>query len=332
MAQLEAGWPARVLTMQRNWIGRSEGSRGRFRLEGSHREDPRLHHARRYHLRRHVRHPRAGASAQVEGSAVRANSPSRAQGHGRRQSRKDPGDIVKEGFFTGHYAVNPYNGAEVPIWVGNFVLMGYGTGAIMAVPAHDERDFEFCRKYDIPVVPVIRPVDGPLADAATMEVAFSDYGIVENSGEWSGLASARGAPEDDRQGRGRGLRQGRHHLSPQGLGHLAPALLGHADSGDPLRSLRRRAGAGRSTAGDAALRGADHRQGPQSPLGSARELREDDVPEVRRRRRARDRHHGHVHRLVLVLLPLLRSEEYGRCRSTRPRSSPGSRSTSTSAA
>src|SRR6202035_4498448 len=57
------------------------------------------------------------------------------------QARKDPGDVLKEGFFTGHYAVNPYSGEKIPVWVGNFVLMGYGTGAIMAVPAHDERDF-----------------------------------------------------------------------------------------------------------------------------------------------------------------------------------------------
>ncbi len=68
--------------------------------------------------------------------------------------------------------------------------MGYGTGAIMAVPAHDERDFEFCRAYGIPVVPVIRPVDGPLAEGASMTEPFLDYGIVENSGEWSGLPSA----------------------------------------------------------------------------------------------------------------------------------------------
>ena len=79
------------------------------------------------------------------------------------RANKDPGDIEKEGFFTGHYAVNPYSGEKVPIWVGNFVLMGYGTGAIMAVPAHDERDFEFCTKYGIPIRPVIRPVDGELA-------------------------------------------------------------------------------------------------------------------------------------------------------------------------
>ena len=77
--------------------------------------------------------------------------------------RKDPGDIEKEGFFTGHYAINPYSGEKVPIWVGNFVLMGYGTGAIMAVPAHDERDFEFCTTlWHCPSVPVIRPVDGEL--------------------------------------------------------------------------------------------------------------------------------------------------------------------------
>src|SRR5208283_438832 len=79
------------------------------------------------------------------------------------RANRDPGDIEKEGFFSGHYAVNPFSGEQIPIWVANFVLMGYGTGAIMAVPAHDERDFEFCRQYGIAVRPVIRPVDGALA-------------------------------------------------------------------------------------------------------------------------------------------------------------------------
>ncbi len=70
------------------------------------------------------------------------------------RSGRDPGDIEKEGFFTGHYALNPFSGRpRCPVWVGNFVLMGYGTGAIMAVPAHDERDFEFCTKYGIPICP-----------------------------------------------------------------------------------------------------------------------------------------------------------------------------------
>ncbi|HOK48277.1 MAG TPA: class I tRNA ligase family protein, partial [Bryobacteraceae bacterium] len=105
------------------------------------------------------------------------------------QRHKDPGDLEKSGFFTGHYAINPYNGQRIPVWVGNFVLLEYGTGAIMAVPAHDQRDFEFCRKYGIPIWPVIRPVDGTLADAATMETAFPDDGILENSGEFTGLTS-----------------------------------------------------------------------------------------------------------------------------------------------
>jgi leucyl-tRNA synthetase len=108
------------------------------------------------------------------------------------QRRKDPENLEKEGFSTGHTARNPFSGEEVPIWIGNFVLMGYGTGAIMAVPAHDERDFEFCRKYGIAIRPVIRPVDGELPAVAA--AAFCDYGVMENSGPWSGLASeeARG--------------------------------------------------------------------------------------------------------------------------------------------
>ncbi len=104
-------------------------------------------------------------------------------------ARQDPGNVKKLGQFTGKHALHPFNGAKVPIWIGNFVLMGYGTGAIMAVPAHDERDFEFCREYGIPVTPVIRPVDGTLGDTDIKE-PFLEYGIVENSGEWSGLASA----------------------------------------------------------------------------------------------------------------------------------------------
>src|SRR5437763_2194408 len=98
------------------------------------------------------------------------------------RANRDPGDIEKEGFFTGHYAVNPYSTEQVPVWVANFVLMGYGTGAIMAVPAHDERDFEFCRKYGIAVRPVIRPVEGAIAVEPGMQQAFTEDGIVENSG------------------------------------------------------------------------------------------------------------------------------------------------------
>jgi leucyl-tRNA synthetase len=184
--KLEGGWPERVLTMQRNWIGRSEGAEVDFHLEGAG-EPIRVFTTRvdtiygatcvilapEHPLVAKLldRHQQARAKSMVDARA--------AQG---------PGDVIKEGFFTGHYAVNPYSSEKTPVWIGNFVLMGYGTGAIMAVPAHDERDFEFCTKYQIPVRPVIRPSDGPLPDV--VKSAFTDDGVVENSLQWSGLSSA----------------------------------------------------------------------------------------------------------------------------------------------
>ncbi len=208
MAQLEGGWPERVLTMQRNWIGRSEGAEVDFALEQAGQT------------------PKSAADPQVGLPQGQAEAPARirvfttridtiygatcvilAPEHpisetllddaGRARAKamvdaragRDPGDIEKEGFFTGHYAINPFSGERVPIWIANFVLMGYGTGAIMAVPAHDERDFEFCRKYGIDVRPVIRPADGALAVEPGMKEAFAEYGVLENSGRWSGLPS-----------------------------------------------------------------------------------------------------------------------------------------------
>jgi len=186
--KLEGGWPERVLTMQRNWIGRSEGSEIDFRLEGTGapirvfttRVDT-IYGATCVILA--PEHPLVAQLVDAEGQAqAKAMVDARAV--------QGPGDVLKEGFFTGSYAVNPYSGARVPVWVGNFVLMTYGTGAIMAVPAHDERDFEFCTKYGIAIRPVIRPTDGPLATLPEMKTAFTDDGVVENSGEWSGLSSA----------------------------------------------------------------------------------------------------------------------------------------------
>jgi len=186
MQQIEAGWPSQVITMQRNWIGRSEGTEVDFGLKGTEQKI-RVFTTRVdtiYGATCVILAPEHPVSKQLCTGDLAA--PLKAMIDD--QSRKDPENLVKEGFFTGHFAVNPYNGAEVPIYVANFVLWGYGTGAIMAVPAHDERDFEFCTKYGIPIVPVIRPVDGELA--VSPSEPFTEYGIVEDSGEWSGLASA----------------------------------------------------------------------------------------------------------------------------------------------
>lgn len=185
--KLEGGWPERVLQMQRNWIGRSEGAEVDFKLEGSGKP-VRVFTTRLdtiYGATCVILAPAHPLAAELTGDEDRGRLKQMIE----IQRHKDPGDLEKSGFFTGHYAINPYNGRRIPVWIGNFVLLEYGTGAIMAVPAHDQRDFEFCRKYGIPVWPVIRPVDGTLADEASMEIAFPDDGILENSGEFSGLTS-----------------------------------------------------------------------------------------------------------------------------------------------
>ena len=95
------------------------------------------------------------------------------------------GEIEKHGVPTGHFAINPYNGQRVPIWVANYVLMDYGTGAIMSVPGHDARDFEFAQKYAITIQRVIAPADGGAEEA---ELPFlSEDGVLVNSGEYDGL-------------------------------------------------------------------------------------------------------------------------------------------------
>ena len=186
--QLQGGWPERVLEMQRNWIGRSEGAEVDFHLEVSGKP------VRVFTTRVDTIY---GATCVILAPAhpltaelVLPEDRPRVKAMIDAQRHKDQGDLEKEGFFTGHYAINPYNQQRIPVWVGNFVLLEYGTGAIMAVPAHDARDFEFCRKYGIPVWPVIRPVDGTIAEESSMQEAFCDDGVLENSGEFSGLASA----------------------------------------------------------------------------------------------------------------------------------------------
>jgi leucyl-tRNA synthetase len=192
------GWPEKVVTMQRNWIGRSEGARLRFPLangdasladEGvdvfTTRVDTIFGATCVFLAPEHPLVDRL-AEASPDPAAFRARAVAfRAQD----RSARLTGDVEKDGFHTGRSVINPFTGDAVPLWVANFVLVEYGTGAVMAVPAHDQRDFEFARKFGLPVRVVVRPSEAPLSDA-TLQAAYEDDGTLADSGPYSGLASA----------------------------------------------------------------------------------------------------------------------------------------------
>ncbi len=187
------GWPERIRTMQRNWIGRSEGSKLTFTIDGSAgtidiyttRVDT-IYGAT--FLVMAPEHPYLKVLIQdtPQKKEVEIFIDQQLQ---RTLVDRFSEATEKVGVFTGQYAINPYNEQRIPIWVANFVLMEYGTGAIMAVPAHDQRDFEFAKKYDIPIVEVIR--ENPQEPAETvLEQAFEEDGILIQSGPFNGLKSA----------------------------------------------------------------------------------------------------------------------------------------------
>ncbi len=189
---LSGAWPERVLAMQSNWIGKSQGAEVDFPLAG--RSDA----IRIYTTRQDTLYGATFMVLAPEHPLARELSRGTPQEGGvlrfiARQGRvekfiREAESTEKEGVFTGRYAVNPMNREQIPIWVANFVLMEYGTGAIMAVPAHDQRDLDFARKYGLPVRLVIHPPEGEL-DQDRMAVAFVDAGYLVNSGPFNGLPS-----------------------------------------------------------------------------------------------------------------------------------------------
>jgi leucyl-tRNA synthetase len=179
-------WPDRVLTMQRNWIGRSAGARVVFRIAGSGEELP-VFTTRPDTL--------FGATFGVlapEHPLVEqlTDSPEVREyvRHATARTAVEREEKEKDGVFTGRYAVNPVNGEEVPLWVADYVLMDYGTGAIMAVPAHDERDYAFAEKYGLDIRDVVAPAGGEVDESAAF-VAHTDDEVLVNSGEFNGLSS-----------------------------------------------------------------------------------------------------------------------------------------------
>jgi leucyl-tRNA synthetase len=206
MKEIEDGWPERVLTMQRNWIGKSEGAYVDFAIQGSDAK------VRVFTTRIDTIY---GANAVVmaaehpllaellEGSSLKQDVTEfaeRVRAAARNRTNAGAEEVVKEGVNTGLIAINPFSGESLPVWVANYVLMEYGTGAVMSVPAHDERDFEFAQKYTLPIRQVIAPLthaEEPsgfdphlgLDQSTEMKEAFTEYGALVNSGEWSGMPS-----------------------------------------------------------------------------------------------------------------------------------------------
>jgi leucyl-tRNA synthetase len=236
---LEGAWPERVITMQRNWIGKSQGARINFAVSDINgRESIAVFTTRIDTV--------YGASAIILAPAhplvatLLKNSPVRAEAEAklaelRKMSFKaeDLATADKEGFFTGRHAINPFNNSQIPIWVGNFVLMEYGTGAIMAVPAHDERDFEFATKYKLPKPVVVIKEMSPTSKEETVKAehagkevppaappeAFTDYGVSVNSGPYSGLKTAAAIDKmaADAQARGFGKKETIFRLRDWGI-------------------------------------------------------------------------------------------------------------------
>lgn len=205
-------WPEKVKTMQRNWIGRSEGMRIKFPVKGMNRElevfttRPDTIYGATYMVLA-PEHPLVKELIAGTDKEEEVNKFINQVKKQKEMERTSP-ESEKDGIFTGGYAVNPMTGDEIPIMIANYVLMGYGTGAIMAVPAHDQRDLDFAIKYDLPVKVVIQPDDKE--DILTVEdlegVAYTDGGHLVNSSTYDGLSveEAFGKMAEDMEEKGVG--------------------------------------------------------------------------------------------------------------------------------
>ena len=216
-------WPERITTMQRNWIGRSDGLEIDFPVVGAKHEDAfRVFTTRAdtifgaTYVAAAPDHPlfakllKGAKKKEIDAFAERVRAAARQVGEGAAAAEK-------EGIDTGLRARNPFTGEHVPVWVANFVLSGYGTGAVMSVPAHDQRDYEFAKKYGLPIRWVVQPEDG--ADTGAPEKAFVEYGVLVDSGDFTGLPSeqARLAIAAEAQRRGIGRPTVNYHLRDWGI-------------------------------------------------------------------------------------------------------------------
>jgi leucyl-tRNA synthetase len=216
------GWPDKVLTMQRNWIGKSTGAEIDFPLVG-HDGALRIFTTRpdtifgATFVSLAAEHPLAlTLSVGTPQEQAVKNFIERVRKIS--QARRGEDEAEKEGVFTGAYCRNPFTGEDIPIYLANFVLMEYGTGAVMAVPAHDQRDFEFARKYKLPIRVVIQPSDRNLT-ADEMTEAYVDEGVMVESGAFTGLPNTEGKEKiaAHAQSKGWGKKEVRYRLRDWGV-------------------------------------------------------------------------------------------------------------------
>ena len=244
--------------MQTNWIGRSEGAEVSFPLEAEIGEEDRI---TVFTTRPDTlfgvtfmviapEHPLVEALTTAEQREAVEQYAAGARLH--TEIDRQSTEREKTGVFTGSCVRHPLTDQRVPIWVADYVLLSYGTGAVMGVPAHDERDFAFASKYGLEVPVVIAP---PGWDGEPLEAeAYAGHGTMVNSGEFDGTPSEEGKAAVAAALEARGLGKPGGLVPDPRLADLAAALLGRADSDDPLRRMRDRAGAGVGAAGAAAGR------------------------------------------------------------------------------
>jgi len=235
------GWPERVTTMQRNWIGKSEGAYIDFDLS---EVDECVECSRPTGVR--IDRETDGNSIRVFTTRidtifgatylvlapehpmvekiVREDRRQEVMAFVEKMKRTDKIERTnvnseKEGVFTGAYVVNPFSRKKIPVFIANFVLPDYGTGAVMSVPAHDQRDFLFAKKYGLPIKTVIKPKDGDIPEGDKLECAFEELGVLINSGEFSGLTSEEAKQKlvEYLESRDRGSRATTYHLRDWGF-------------------------------------------------------------------------------------------------------------------
>ena len=208
------GWPEKVKIMQKNWIGRSEGAMVNFKIEDSDESitvfttRPDTIYGVTYMVLA-PEHPlvlKLVKDTEYESRALEFIDKVQHMNEITRTSE----ETEKEGLFIGRYAVNPMNGERVPLFIANYVLLEYGTGAVMGVPAHDQRDFEFAVKYSLPIIPVIKPQDDDI-DVLNLKSAFEAEGTMINSGPFNGLSNIEGTQQIVKYMEGNGI--GRKHVN-----------------------------------------------------------------------------------------------------------------------